>query len=122
MYASSVSCRLAELTSGQDEDWEEDDPLGDGVGEFDYLSCESCGWFRRVQTDIVAWLDSGAGENDAQDDDEDLKTDPIAQIDLGVSLLYGLAWSALICRHTSRTACEGATPRTWAACTPWWNC
>nr|XP_019043733.1 hypothetical protein I302_08314 [Kwoniella bestiolae CBS 10118]OCF22663.1 hypothetical protein I302_08314 [Kwoniella bestiolae CBS 10118] len=57
-----------------DEDWDDDDLLagGDGVGEFDYLS---------------SWLDDkGGNENDAQDDDEDLKSDPLAQIDMGQHL------------------------------------
>ncbi|GFZ49805.1 hypothetical protein JCM24511_07208 [Saitozyma sp. JCM 24511] len=55
-----------------DEEWDDDDPLGDGVGEFDYLS---------------SWLDQGGGaDTDAQDDDEDLKSDPIAQIDLAAHL------------------------------------
>lgn len=36
--------------------------------------------------DIPAWLDDdGGGDNEAQDDDEDLKSDPIAQIDMVVS-------------------------------------
>ncbi|OCF34393.1 hypothetical protein I316_03907 [Kwoniella heveanensis BCC8398] len=54
-----------------DDDWDDDDLLGGGdgePGEFDFLS---------------SWLDDKGGENDAQDDDEDLKTDPLAQIDLG---------------------------------------
>lgn len=53
-----------------DEDWADDDPLGSaGEDEFAFLS---------------DWLDGGGGgENDAQDDDEDLKTDPLAQIDMG---------------------------------------
>lgn len=56
-----------------DGDWDdEDDGLGgDNVDEFGYLS---------------SWLDDGGNENDAQDDDEDLKSDPIAQIDLGAHL------------------------------------
>ncbi|WWC66093.1 uncharacterized protein I303_108715 [Kwoniella dejecticola CBS 10117] len=57
-----------------DEEWDDDDPLGGGdeVGEFDYLS---------------SWLDTKDGnENDAQDDDEDLKSDPLAQIDMGQHL------------------------------------
>ncbi|ORY34633.1 armadillo-type protein [Naematelia encephala] len=61
-----------------DDEWDDDDdPLGDtnAVGEFDYLS---------------SWIDEagvGAGaESDAQDDDADLKSDPIAQIDLGQHL------------------------------------
>nr|XP_019009559.1 uncharacterized protein I206_06208 [Kwoniella pini CBS 10737]OCF48340.1 hypothetical protein I206_06208 [Kwoniella pini CBS 10737] len=57
-----------------DEDWDDDDLLagGDEVGEFDYLS---------------SWLDTKDGnENDAQDDDEDLKSDPLAQIDMGQHL------------------------------------
>ncbi|WRT69867.1 uncharacterized protein IL334_006858 [Kwoniella shivajii] len=57
-----------------DEDWDDDDLLGGGddVGEFDYLS---------------SWLDDkGGNENDAQDDDEDLKSDPLAQIDMAQHL------------------------------------
>ncbi|WWD20442.1 hypothetical protein CI109_104918 [Kwoniella shandongensis] len=56
-----------------DEEWDDDDILGGGgeVGEFDYLS---------------SWLDDKGGENDAQDDDEDLKSDPLAQIDMGQHL------------------------------------
>lgn len=55
-----------------DEDWDDDDPLASAgpADEFAFLS---------------DWLDDGPGENDAQDDDEDLKSDPLAQIDLGVS-------------------------------------
>jgi hypothetical protein len=34
---------------------------------------------------VTAWLDAGGPDNDTQDDDEDLKSDPIAQIDLPVS-------------------------------------
>lgn len=38
--------------------------------------------------DRTAWLDDdGGGDNEAQDDDEDLKSDPIAQIDMVVSPL-----------------------------------
>jgi hypothetical protein len=42
---------------------------------------------RARRADIAAaWLDQGGGaDTDAQDDDEDLKSDPIAQIDLAVS-------------------------------------
>lgn len=42
---------------------------------------------RACRADIAAaWLDQGGGaDTDAQDDDEDLKSDPIAQIDLAVS-------------------------------------
>lgn len=29
------------------------------------------------------WLDQGPNASDAQDDDEDLKADPLAQIDMG---------------------------------------
>ncbi|WWC92624.1 uncharacterized protein L201_007583 [Kwoniella dendrophila CBS 6074] len=58
-----------------DEDWDDDDLLagGDGAGEFDFLS---------------SWLDGkGDGnENDAQDDDEDLISDPLAQLDMGQHL------------------------------------
>ncbi|OWZ73050.1 hypothetical protein AYX14_01478 [Cryptococcus neoformans] len=56
-----------------DEEWDDDDLLGGGfnVGEFDYLS---------------SWLDNNGAESDAQDDDEDLKSDPLAQIDLGQHL------------------------------------
>lgn len=32
----------------------------------------------------VAWLESGGESGESQDDDEDLKSDPIAQIDLPV--------------------------------------
>ncbi|WVR07905.1 hypothetical protein IAU60_004948 [Kwoniella sp. DSM 27419] len=58
-----------------DEEWDDDDPFGadgDEAGEFDFLS---------------SWLDGDkGGENDAQDDDEDLKSDPLAQIDLAQHL------------------------------------
>jgi hypothetical protein len=38
------------------------------------------------EADITAWLDEGGGgEHDAQDDDEDLRHDPLAQIDMVVS-------------------------------------
>ena len=54
------------------------------MDEFGYLSCE----WHLVEAESgahsAAWLDGGGNENDAQDDDEDLKSDPIAQIDLGV--------------------------------------
>ena len=39
----------------------------------------------RVVAETAAWLDGGPKENDAEEDDEDLRSDPIAQIDLGVS-------------------------------------
>jgi hypothetical protein len=40
------------------------------------------------RADCVAWLDEGGGgEHDAQDDDEDLRHDPLAQIDMVVSCL-----------------------------------
>ncbi|KIR36656.1 hypothetical protein I352_01614 [Cryptococcus deuterogattii MMRL2647] len=57
-----------------DEEWDDDDLLGGGsnMGEFDYLS---------------SWLDNNGAESDAQDDDEDLKSDPLAQIDLGQHLI-----------------------------------
>lgn len=42
------------------------------------------------QADTAAWLDAGGPDSDAQDDDEDLKSDPIAQIDLAVSLRSGV--------------------------------
>ena len=32
-----------------------------------------------------AWMDDGPSHDDAQDDDEDLRSDPVAQIDIGVS-------------------------------------
>ncbi|WOO82150.1 Importin-9 [Vanrija pseudolonga] len=56
-----------------DEEWDDDDPLASAgpTDEFAFLS---------------DWLDDGPGENDAQDDDEDLKSDPLAQIDLGAHL------------------------------------
>ncbi|ODN87698.1 hypothetical protein L198_06924 [Cryptococcus wingfieldii CBS 7118] len=55
-----------------DEDWDDDDDLFGGDDEFEFLS---------------SWLEAGGGnENDAQDDDEDLKSDPLAQIDLGQHL------------------------------------
>ncbi|WVO14952.1 hypothetical protein L204_102593 [Cryptococcus depauperatus] len=55
-----------------DEEWDDDDPLGDG-DEFQLLS---------------SWLDNNGGrENDAQDDDEDLKSDPLAQVDLAQHLV-----------------------------------
>ncbi|KAI9638767.1 armadillo-type protein [Dioszegia hungarica] len=55
-----------------DEDWDDDDPLGDaGEDEFQYLS---------------SWLENGQGDSDTQDDDEDLRSDPIAQIDLSAHL------------------------------------
>ncbi|KAK4689861.1 importin-9, partial [Tremellales sp. Uapishka_1] len=55
-----------------DGDWDDDDPLDD-VGEFDFLS---------------SWMDAGGGNlgNDAQDDDEDLRSDPLAQIDMPTHL------------------------------------
>ncbi|ADV21465.1 hypothetical protein I305_03520 [Cryptococcus gattii E566] len=57
-----------------DKEWDDDDLLGGGsnMGEFDYLS---------------SWLDNNGAESDAQDDDEDLKSDPLAQIDLGQHLI-----------------------------------
>lgn len=56
-----------------DDEWADDDPLGSAADdEFAFLS---------------DWLDTGvAGENDAQDDDEDLKTDPLAQIDMAAHI------------------------------------
>lgn len=53
-----------------DEEWDDDDLLGasNPADEFGFLS---------------DWLDEGGGENDAQDDDEDLRQDPLAQIDMG---------------------------------------
>lgn len=55
-----------------DEEWDDDDPLGSGnpADEFAFLS---------------DWLNKG-NENDAQDDDEDLVSDPLAQIDMGEHL------------------------------------
>jgi hypothetical protein len=65
-----VSCRFGLQTDIQDEEWNDDDPLGasNPADEFGFLS---------------DWLDDGPGENDAQDDDEDLRADPLAQIDMG---------------------------------------
>jgi hypothetical protein len=76
------------------------------VDEFGYLSCECLsdlygawihssasghGHFRLIAVRSMlissAWMDNGAGGHDAQDDDEDLRSDPIAQIDLSVSIL-----------------------------------
>lgn len=38
---------------------------------------------------MIAWIDDdGGGDNQAQDDDEDLKSDPIAQIDMVVSFTF----------------------------------
>ncbi|KAK8849809.1 hypothetical protein IAR55_005145 [Kwoniella newhampshirensis] len=72
---SSKGKGKADLTIEEDdgdEEWDDDDILGGGeIGEFDYLS---------------GWLDDKGGENDAQDDDEDLKSDPLAQIDMGQHL------------------------------------
>jgi hypothetical protein len=45
IWSEAVRAR-SEVDSGshnQDEEWDDDDPLGDGVGEFDYLSCEWAG-------------------------------------------------------------------------------
>lgn len=84
----------------QDEEWDDDDDgLGvpEGKGEFDFLSCKYPPSFVYLSipppldmnvwnADIVAWLDDdGGGDNEAQDDDEDLKSDPVAQIDMVVS-------------------------------------
>lgn len=57
-----------------DEEWDDDDPLGTpGDDEFAFLS---------------DWLNNpGGNENDAQDDDEDLISDPLAQIDMGDHLM-----------------------------------
>jgi len=33
-----------------------------------------------------AWMDDGPSHDDAQDDDEDLRSDPVALVDLGASL------------------------------------
>ena len=46
---------------------------------------------------VVAWMDDGPSYDDAQDDDEDLRSDPIAHIDIGVSNLQScvLAGGAL---------------------------
>ncbi|KAK1923454.1 armadillo-type protein [Papiliotrema laurentii] len=56
-----------------DEEWDDDDPLGSGdpADEFAFLS---------------SWLDQGAKNDNAQDDDEDLRADPLAQIDLAQHL------------------------------------
>ena len=56
-----------------DEEWDDDDPLGSSnpADEFGFLS---------------DWLNDGPGENDAQDDDEDLRADPLAQIDMAQHL------------------------------------
>ena len=35
---------------------------------------------------LIDWLEDGPNDSDAQDDDEDLRTDPLAQIDMAVSL------------------------------------
>jgi hypothetical protein len=78
------------------------------VDEFGYLSCECLsdlygawihssasghGHFRLIAVRSMlissAWMDNGAGDHDAQDDDEDLRSDPIAQIDLSVSNFLG---------------------------------
>ncbi|WVQ75750.1 hypothetical protein IAR50_005381 [Cryptococcus sp. DSM 104548] len=69
-----------------DEDWDDDDDLFGGDDEFEFLS---------------SWLENGGGnENDAQDDDEDLKSDPLAQIDLGQHLTDVL-------RHTYASNANG---------------
>ncbi|WVQ84827.1 hypothetical protein IAT38_006984 [Cryptococcus sp. DSM 104549] len=55
-----------------DDEWDDDDALGTGTAdEFQFLS---------------SWLETGAHDSDAQDDDEDLKSDPLAQIDIGQHL------------------------------------
>jgi hypothetical protein len=73
----------------KNDEWDDDDPLGDaGEDEFQFLSCEPLHlgrtYFRLIS---LAWLESGGGGDETQDDDEDLKSDPIAQIDLPVSVI-----------------------------------
>lgn len=95
----------------QDEEWDdEDDGLGapEGKGEFDYLSCKSAQSNPGPLVSIahrlmrVAWLDDGGGgDNEAQDDDEDLRTDPIAQIDMVVSLRSYTPRSTIIIELTT---------------------
>jgi hypothetical protein len=49
-------------------------------------SLVSLGGLRRgARSSYPAWLDQGAKNDNAQDDDEDLRADPLAQIDLAVS-------------------------------------
>lgn len=73
-----------------DDEWDDDDDLAgpEGKGEFDFLSCMSPELMSRraIELTLSAWLDGdGGGDMDAQDDDEDLRSDPIAQIDMVVS-------------------------------------
>jgi hypothetical protein len=74
-----------------DEEWDDDDLLGAGnpADEFGFLS---------------DWLDDAGGENDAQDDDEDLRADPLAQIDIGVSCV------ACAQKVSSQLTLSSATP------------
>lgn len=77
----------------QDDEWDDDDDLAgpEGKGEFDFLSCELialplslCSTYPDW-TDTAAWLDEGGGgDMEAQDDDEDLRSDPVAQTDMVV--------------------------------------
>jgi hypothetical protein len=66
---------------------------------------------RACRADIAAaWLDQGGGaDTDAQDDDEDLKSDPIAQIDLAVSDLLSHFIDAV--RNTPPDSCITRTVR-----------
>ncbi|ORX37597.1 armadillo-type protein [Kockovaella imperatae] len=74
IFWGDLSTSYNKLTFEQDEDWDDDDLLGGNEpqkDEFEYLS---------------SWLDDNGHRDDAQDDDEDLRSDPLAQIDMGEHL------------------------------------
>ncbi|CAK9782992.1 ARM repeat-containing protein [Cutaneotrichosporon oleaginosum] len=53
-----------------DEEWDDDDLLAGPAPDDEFAL-------------LSDWLDAGPNASDAQDDDEDLKADPLAQIDMG---------------------------------------
>ncbi|BEJ11716.1 hypothetical protein CspHIS471_0201760 [Cutaneotrichosporon sp. HIS471] len=56
-----------------DEEWDDDDLLAGPAPDDEFAL-------------LSDWLDAGPNASDAQDDDEDLKADPLAQIDMGAHI------------------------------------
>jgi importin-9 len=75
----SIICQWVEYFADQDEDWTEEEKLNQGFreDEFAFLS------------DMIGPRGMGFDNDDVLDDsdDEDLKSDPISQIDMQVSMI-----------------------------------